>query len=48
MQLNLSLFPYLEPLLPLHEKTGQQPDNLCGPYWVSLLLQAYGGLLVSA
>ena len=48
MQLNLTLFPHLESLLNLHEKTGQQPDNLCGPYWVSLLLQAYGELSVTA
>lgn len=48
MQLDLTLFPYLKPLLHLHEKTGQQPDNLCGPYWVALLLQAHGGLSVSA
>ncbi|WP_204137062.1 DUF6885 family protein [Halomicronema sp. CCY15110] len=48
MQLNLTLYPYLEALLPRHEKAGQQPDNLCGPYWVALLLQAYGQLGVSA
>lgn len=48
MPLSLSLLPYLEPLLRLHENRGQQPDNLCGPYWVSLLLQAYGGVSVSA
>ena len=47
MQLNVELLPYLEPLLSVHEKASQQPDNLCGPYWVSLLLQAYGGLSVS-
>ncbi|MEO0534371.1 MAG: hypothetical protein AAF215_10980 [Cyanobacteria bacterium P01_A01_bin.123] len=48
MQLNLTLFPYLEPLLHVHEQDNQQPDNLCGPYWISLLLQAYGNLSVSA
>ena len=21
---------------------GQQPDNLCGPYWIAMLLRAYG------
>ena len=46
--LNLTLLPYLKSLLPLHEKAGSQPDNLCGPYWVALLLQAYGELSVSA
>jgi hypothetical protein len=25
-----------------HQLAGQQPDNLCGPYWVSTLLKAYG------
>ena len=24
-----------------HRRAGQQPDNLCGPYWVTILLQAY-------
>lgn len=48
MHLNLSLLPYLEPLLRVHKEFNQQPDNLCGPYWVSLLLQAYGGVSVSA
>lgn len=45
--LNLCFLPYLKPLLPLHEQAGQQPDNLCGPYWVALLLQTYAGLSVS-
>lgn len=48
MHLDLTLLPYLEPLLSVHNKFDQQPDNLCGPYWVSLLLQAYGGVSVSA
>lgn len=43
-----SLLPYLEPLLHHHEKAGQQPDNFCGPYWISLLLQSYGGMSLSA
>ncbi|MEO0770219.1 MAG: hypothetical protein AAFY72_12450 [Cyanobacteria bacterium J06649_4] len=38
---------YLQYLAPLLERS-QQPDNLCGPYWVALLLQAFGGLSVSA
>lgn len=25
-----------------HQQAGQQPDNLCGPYWVSVLLAAVG------
>ena len=48
MQLNLSLFPYIASLLSLYEKAGQQPDNLCGPYWISLLLQSHGMHSVSA
>ncbi|MEM1309327.1 MAG: hypothetical protein AAGF98_07480 [Cyanobacteria bacterium P01_H01_bin.153] len=48
MNLHITLLPYVEALLRCHEKAGQQPDNLCGPYWVALLLQAYGQLEVSA
>ena len=47
MQLNLTLFSYVQPLLQVHEQDNQQPDNLCGPYWVALLLQAYGNLAIS-
>ena len=48
MPFNLILLPYLNAVLPLHEQAGQQLDNLCGPYWVALLLQAYGQGSVSA
>ena len=48
MNFHLTLFPYLDVLLRCHEKARQQPDNLCGPYWIALLLQAYGQLEVSA
>ena len=48
MQLNLNLLPYVEPLLKIHQNNNQQPDNLCGPYWISLLLNAYGDLNVTA
>lgn len=48
MQIDLKLLPYLKPLLCIHEKSPQQPDNLCGPYWVSLLLAAYSSLPVTA
>ena len=48
MQIDLRLLPYLEPLLRVHEQSPQQPDNLCGPYWISLLLAAYGNLPVTA
>ncbi|MEM6353967.1 MAG: hypothetical protein AAF766_24760 [Cyanobacteria bacterium P01_D01_bin.14] len=40
----LELLPYVEPLLT----RSQQPDNLCGPYWIALLLQAFAGISVSA
>lgn len=46
--LNLNYLPFLESLLPFHTKAGQQPDNLCGPYWIAMLLNAYAGLSVSA
>lgn len=48
MDFTLTLPPYLNVLLKLHDKDKQQPDNLCGPYWVALLLRAYGQLSVSA
>ncbi|NEQ52657.1 MAG: hypothetical protein F6K11_21385 [Leptolyngbya sp. SIO3F4] len=48
MQLNLELLPYVEPLFKVHQTENQQPDNLCGPYWISLLLKAYGDLSVTA
>ena len=48
MNLTLDFLPGTHTLLHQHERAGQQPDNLCGPYWVSLLLQAYGGFPVSA
>ncbi|MEM6256065.1 MAG: hypothetical protein AAF821_24395 [Cyanobacteria bacterium P01_D01_bin.156] len=46
--MQISLLSYLEPLLNVHHADNQQPDNLCGPYWISLLLKAYGDLNVSA
>lgn len=46
--MRISLLPYLEPLLNVHQNNSQQPDNLCGPYWIALLLKAYGGLNVPA
>ncbi|MBX2865642.1 MAG: hypothetical protein KTR27_18980 [Leptolyngbyaceae cyanobacterium MAG.088] len=48
MQLSLNLLPHIEPLLSIHQDDNQQPDNLCGPYWISVLLRAYGGLSVTA
>ncbi|MEM7770493.1 MAG: hypothetical protein AAF327_08285 [Cyanobacteria bacterium P01_A01_bin.37] len=48
MKLTLEVLPEIAALLAIHEQAGQQPDNLCGPYWVSMLLQTYGGFPVSA
>ena len=48
MPITLDLFPYLDPLFKIHQHNNQQPDNLCGPYWISLLLAAYGQITVSA
>jgi hypothetical protein len=30
------------PIAPAHRQAGQQPDNLCAPYWVSILLRSQG------
>lgn len=35
--------PGAQQLLEPHRLAGQQPDNLCGPYWVSVLLKGFGG-----
>ncbi len=44
----INLLPYLDRLRTPHRQAGQQPDNLCGPYWVALLLNVYGGVTLSA
>ncbi|MEM9266084.1 MAG: hypothetical protein AAGA46_11220, partial [Cyanobacteria bacterium P01_F01_bin.13] len=46
--MHIDLLPNLDPLLALHQQENQQPDNLCGPYWVSLLLRAYRDVAVTA
>jgi len=43
MTLTLDFLSDMDTLLAVYEKAGQQPDNLCGPYWVAMLLKAYGG-----
>lgn len=48
MQLTLDFLPGINALFDRHGQVGQQPDNLCGPYWVSMLLQTYGKYPVSA
>lgn len=37
-----ALLPGTTELFPAHRSAGQQPDFLCGPYWLSVLLNAYG------
>lgn len=40
--LPIQLLPGISKILDEHEQAGQQPDNLCGPYWVSILLRSHG------
>jgi hypothetical protein len=39
--LTLSFLPGMRRLVAAHRAAGQQPDNLCGPYWISILLRAF-------
>lgn len=41
-RLEFVLLPGAERVVPFHRAAGQQPDNLCGPYWISTLLLAAG------
>jgi len=38
----VQLLPGILPLVGDHQQAGQQPDNLCGPYWAALLLRSRG------
>ena len=38
----IQLLPSTLALSQEHQRAGQQPDNLCGPYWVGVLLRRYG------
>jgi hypothetical protein len=38
----VEFLPRASRLFQIHQRAGQQQDNLCGPYWVSILLQAFG------
>ncbi|MBV9385272.1 MAG: hypothetical protein JOZ78_02475 [Chroococcidiopsidaceae cyanobacterium CP_BM_ER_R8_30] len=40
--LSLRLLPTPALLEQEHHLAGQQPDNLCGPYWAAILLRAHG------
>lgn len=44
----VQLLPAVMQIATAHRQAGQQPDNLCGPYWVSLLLRAQAGLSIQA
>jgi len=35
------LLPGMGRIVPIHQQAGQQPDNLCGPYWVAMLLRSH-------
>jgi len=39
---SIQLLPSTLAISQEHQRTGQQPDNLCGPYWVGVLLRRYG------
>jgi hypothetical protein len=41
-QLSVQLLPNFLPVMQAHQQAGQQQDNLCGPYWTSVLLQSRG------
>lgn len=37
---SVQLLPGVIRSIAAHQQAGQQPDNLCGPYWISLLLRS--------
>ena len=39
---SVRLLPGFERIVSEHRLAGQQPDNLCGPYWVAILLRSHG------
>jgi hypothetical protein len=41
-RLEITWLPGAERIAPVHRRAGQQMDNLCGPYWTSVLLRAHG------
>lgn len=45
---SVELLPGVARSIVAHRQAGQQPDNLCGPYWVSLLLQTLGTISIRA
>jgi hypothetical protein len=41
---SVDFLPGALPLAKAHQCAGQQQDNMCGPYWVSLLLATHAGV----
>lgn len=44
---SVQLLPGMLQMVEEHQRAGQQPDNLCGPYWAALLLRSRGFHLTS-
>ena len=42
MNLAVTLLPGAEKVGAVHRQAGAQPDNLCGPFWVAVLLRSAG------
>ncbi|MBW4582616.1 MAG: hypothetical protein KME42_23850 [Tildeniella nuda ZEHNDER 1965/U140] len=40
--ISIQLLPGMLQIVGEHQCAGQQPDNLCGPYWAALLLRSRG------
>lgn len=40
--LSVQLLPGVAHITQEYDRAGQQPDNLCGPYWAALLLRSHG------
>lgn len=38
---SVQLLPGMERLAAIRQHSGQQPDNLCGPYWAAMLLRSH-------
>jgi len=47
LQFSLNLLPYILPIVNEHQQSGQQLDNLCGPYWVAIFLRSRDFLITS-
>lgn len=45
--LPIQLLPGISQITDFHQQAGQQPDNLCGPYWAAILLKSRGFTVTS-